>query len=64
MERDVIAMLRLLEPREQKVAVDFITMLYEQATGEKGSIYSTYTEGDFKQTSGPAADGGSKSVIA
>ena len=64
MESDVIAMLRLLNPHDRKNAVDFITMLYERATGEKGSIYSTYTEGDFKQTSGPAADGGSKSVIA
>lgn len=64
MESDVIAMLRLLNPHDRKNAVDIITMFYEQATGKKGSIYSTYTEGDFKQTSGPAADGGSKSVIA
>lgn len=29
-------------------------MLYEKATGEKGSIYLTYIEDDLKQKSGPA----------
>ena len=63
MEGDVIAMLRLLGDQERKIAVDFITMLYEQATGEKGSTYLTYIEDEYKQTSGPA-EGGNKSVIA
>ena len=63
MESDVIAMLRLLNPHDRKNAVDFITMLYEQATGKKGSIYSTYIEDEYRQTSGPA-EGGSESVIA
>ena len=63
MEGDVIAMLRLLGNQERKIAVDFITMLYEQATGEKGSTYLTYIEDEYKQTSGPE-DGGNKSVIA
>ena len=63
MESDVIAMLRLLGNQERKIAVDFITMLYEQATGKKGSIYSTYIEDEYRQTSGPA-DGGGESVIA
>ena len=63
MESDVIAMLRLLNPHDRKNAVDFITMLYEQATGKKGSIYSTYIEDEYRQTSGPA-EGGSQSVIA
>jgi transcriptional regulator with XRE-family HTH domain len=63
MERDVVAMLRLLNPHDRKNAVDFITMLYEQATGKKGSIYSTYIEDEYRQTSGPA-EGGSESVIA
>ena len=63
MESDVIAMLRLLNPHDRKNAVDFITMLYEQVTGKKGSIYSTYIEDEYRQTSGPA-EGGSQSVIA
>lgn len=63
MESNVIAMLRLLGKQERKISIDFITMLYEQATGEKGSTYSTYTEDEYRQTSGPA-DGGSESVIA
>lgn len=63
MEDDVIAMLRLLGNQERKIAVDFITMLYEQATGKKGSIYSTYIEDGYRPTSGPEG-GGSKSVIA
>ena len=62
-ESDVIAMLRLLNPHDRKNAVDFITMLYEQATGKKGSIYSTYIEDEYRQTSGPA-EGGNQSVIA
>lgn len=63
MEINVITMLRLLGNQERKISIDFITMLYEQATGEKGSIYSTYIEDEYRQTSGPA-DGGSESVIA
>ena len=50
MESDVIAMLRLLNEHDRKNAVDFITMLYEQTTGEKGSIYSTYIEDENEQT--------------
>ena len=63
MESDVIAMLRLLNPHDRKSAVDSITMFYEQATGKKGSIYSTYIEDEYKQTSGPA-EGGNRSGIA
>ena len=63
MESDIISMLRLLRPHDRKNAVDIITMFYEQATGEKGSTYSTYTEDEYRQTSRPA-DGGSESVIA
>ena len=63
MESDVIAMLRLLNPHDRKNAVDIITMFYEQATGKKGSIYSTYIEDEYKQTSGPA-EGGNRSGIA
>lgn len=63
MENDVIAMLRLLTPHDRKSVIDIITMFYEQATGKKGSIYSTYIEDEYRQTSGPA-EGGSESVIA
>ena len=63
MESDVIAMLRLLNPHDRKNAVDIITMFYEQATGKKGPIYSTYIEDEYRQTSGPA-EGGNQSVIA
>lgn len=63
MENDVIAMLRLLAPHDRKSAIDIITMFYEQATGKKGSIYSTYIEDEYRQTSGPA-EGGNQSVIA
>ena len=63
MESDVIAMLRLLNPHDRKNAVDIITMFYEQATGKKGSIYSTYIEDEYRQTSGPA-EGGNQSGIA
>ena len=63
MESNVVAMLRLLGNQERKIAIDFITMLYEQATGEKGSTYSTYIEDEYKQTSGPAG-GDSEGVIA
>lgn len=63
MESDVIAMLRLLNPHDRKNAVDIITMFYEQATGKKGSIYSTYIEDEYRQTSGPA-EGGNRSGIA
>ena len=50
MESDVIAMLRLLNEHDRNNAVDFITMLYEQTTGEKGSVYSTYIEDENEQT--------------
>lgn len=46
MEIDIIAMLRLLNEHDRKIAVDFIAMLYEQIAGEKESIYSTYTSAE------------------
>ena len=42
-EADLVAMFRYIGARERETAFDFVTMLYEKATGEKGSIYSTYT---------------------
>ncbi len=46
LEKDIIAMLRLLNEHDRKIAMDFIAMLYEQTTGEKGSIYLTYTSAE------------------
>lgn len=54
MEADLVAMFRLLDSRGRENGFDFIAMLYEKATGEKGSIYLTYIEDDLKQKSGPA----------
>ena len=48
---------------QAQFSCDGITMFYEQATGKKGSIYSTYIEDEYKQTSGPA-EGGNRSGIA
>lgn len=53
-ESDLVAMFRYLEGRDRETAFDFVTMLYEKATGEKGSIYSTYTEDERGEKSDPA----------
>ena len=53
-ESDLVTMFRYLRDRDKETAFDFVTMLYEKATGEKGSIYSTYTEDERGQKSGPA----------
>lgn len=62
-ESDLLAMFRLLKEHDRKNAFDFVTMLYEQTTGEKGSVYSTYIADAYKQTSGPATDEEARSVI-
>ena len=43
-EADLIAMYRILDDHGREDVFDFVTMKYEKATGEKGSIYSTYIE--------------------
>jgi transcriptional regulator with XRE-family HTH domain len=43
-EADLIAMYRLLENYDQKTIFDLTKLKYEQITGEKESIYSTYTD--------------------
>lgn len=63
LEVNFVAMFRLLKSSDREIAFDFVTMLYEKATGKKGSVYSTYIEDEYRPTSGPA-DGGSESVIA
>ena len=54
-EADLVAMFRLLNERDRETAFDFVTMLYEKTSGEKGSIYSTYID-DAREhkKSGPA----------
>ena len=49
-EADLIAMYRILDDRGREDVFDFVTMKYEKATGEKGSIYSTYIEDENEQT--------------
>lgn len=64
METDVILMLRLLNEHDRKNAIDIISMLYEQTTGKKGSIYSTYLADAFKQTDGQSSSDEGQSGIA
>ena len=53
-EVDLIAMYRILDDRGREDVFDFVTMKYEKATGEKGSIYSTYIEDEnARKKSGP-----------
>lgn len=52
LEADLVAMFRLLDNRDQEYAFDNIVMLYEKATGEKMSTYSTYTSTKEQQKSG------------
>lgn len=51
-ESDLVAMFRLLNDKDQENAFDFVTLLYEKMTGEKGSVYSTYTDTNEQQKSG------------
>ena len=53
-EADLIAMYRILDDHGREDVFDFVTMKYEKATGEKGSIYSTYIEVEnARKKSGP-----------
>ena len=53
-EADLIAMYRILDDHGREDVFDFLTMKYEKATGEKGSIYSTYIEDEnARKKSGP-----------
>lgn len=63
-ESDLIAMTRLLSKRDRETAFDIVTMLYEKATGKKGSIYSTYTADELRRTSEPGENGDGQSGIA
>lgn len=41
-EADLVAMFRLLNEHDRGCAFDIVTMLYEQATGNRVSAYSSY----------------------
>lgn len=63
-EADLVAMFRLLDEKGRETAFDFVTMLYEKATGEKASVYSTYTDTNKPQKSDPASGDNTKSGTA
>ena len=63
-EADLVAMFRYIGARERETAFDFVTMLYEKATGEKGSIYSPYTAAERGEKSDPAEGGEAQGGIA
>lgn len=43
-EADLVAMYRLISAEDRKTIFDLTTLKYEQSTGERGSVYSTYTD--------------------
>jgi len=63
-EADLVAMFRLIGAKEREISFDFVTGLYEKATGEKGSVYATYTDTSGQQKSEPTSGGKSASEIA
>lgn len=63
-EADLVAMYRLLNEQSRENAFDFVTMLYEKVTGEKGSTYSTYIDTSKQQKSVPTSGGEAKSGTA
>lgn len=48
-ESDLIAMFRLIDSVDQKTIFDLTKLKYEQLTGEKVSIYSTYSDTKERQ---------------
>lgn len=51
-EADLVAMYRLIGDEDRKTIFDLTTLKYEQTTGERGSVYSTYTDTNEQQKSG------------
>ena len=43
-EMDLVAMYRVLSDEDMKSVFDYLHFKYEQTSGQKGSIYSTYTD--------------------
>jgi transcriptional regulator with XRE-family HTH domain len=52
-EADLIAMYRLVPDTDKQTIFDLTKLKYEQSTGEKVSIYSTYTDTNKQQKSPP-----------
>lgn len=55
-EADLIAMYRLVPEADKQTIFDIAKLKYEQSTGEKVSIYSTYTDVKERQKSGSDRD--------
>ena len=43
-ELDLLAMYRMISDEDKKGVFDYLHFRYEQTSGQKGSIYSTYTD--------------------
>lgn len=56
-EADLIAMYRLVPDADKQTIFDIAKLKYEQSTGEKVSIYSTYSDTSKKQKDAPVDDG-------
>ena len=53
-ESDLVAMFRLLGEHDRETAFGIVAMMYEKASGEKESIYSTYIDDENeRKKSGP-----------
>lgn len=63
-EKDLIAMYRLLENGDQKTVFDITKLKYEQMTGEKVSIYSTYSDTKDRQKTDQEKSSNSSEGIA
>lgn len=63
-EADLVAMYRILDDRDREDVFDYVTLKYQKATGEKGSVYSTYTDTNGQQKDEPVSGGKSASGIA
>lgn len=56
-EADLLAMYRLVPDADKRTIFDLTKLKYEQATGEKVSTYSTYSDTTETQKSAPGDDG-------
>lgn len=64
LESDLVAMFRLIPDADKQTIFDFVKLKYELSTGEKISIYSTYTEENKQQKSDPTNGDKTKSGTA
>lgn len=64
-ETDLVSMYRYIREEDRKTIFDITSLKYEQTTGEKASVYSTYFDTSEKQENGRASgDDSSASGIA